>query len=1199
MRKIYFFLLSTVLCVYSFAQAPIATVDRVNGTGPTATDHVASMSAVGLTRGAGVIKAFSPSNIAFASNNYTIGGNLNDAIANGDYIQWSIKANTGFEIALEDIDIRLRRNDNGPENWQLYYSLDGFTTPESGVPIAGPQTIINSRTNFNLATLTGGNLSITSGVSGTITFRIYAWGAINSLGDFRVVGQPSWAISAVLPEPGIRMTGTILAPAFPISIDSDIIIEPSVPAGQNIDYTLYAAPSGLNFSNSIPLGGFTIRDGGASSPDSDSEPTVLEAIEFAVSNSENIAALAILTAGPPPFFFPLPVAEVTTVSALTSFTGLNLVAPDDGLGFFYVAATFKPTVTDNEQIQITVSEAVTSSVGSSLFTDADAGAAATSIVGDDNRIEVSLSQFEFVQQPTDGNMFEIMLPYPQIYAVDANGNLDVDATFPSLSVISNPSASLIPETYAMADGMAVLSNVVFTDTETGVRLVASSGSFSGTSDPFDINGPLVPIIEQNFDTTTDWTYTTSTFGDASTWAAQTGHFNEIALADATPLDNVFFADAVFGENNVDASGNVRGLLTFADIDVSGFSDMRIEFDWQVIGYANNINDLEYIVRLNGVNSSVWQKIFDGNTNSTVNDGQGRANIAIPNGTSTVGLLVRVTNSFSTGYAGFDNFKITRPFSGLIYTAADGWKDNQSPTASTGALDALVVDGTYNLSGNVQINNFFIEPGAATVIPVAQSLTVNGDLVSEGTLELNSSSNTYSSLIVNGSSVGEVTYYRHVNQLAASGTTSGQNDLIAAPVTSAAQDFLALRTANPDLASGTIGGVPSFLFGPFDNNSNLYINYTAANDSDPVEAGIGYRTASTQPGGSPFTFTGAVETNASPVAITQGSASIFNLIGNPYPSYISLAGFLAANNSEFEPLTAGVYGYDGDALDGFRIWNQAFSDLNPNAIITPGQGFLVSSKVGGGLIAFPPSIRTQGTADDFIPGRAATQIVHLKLKLNNSTKQYFTEFYFTDAASSGFDVGYDTAVLGTVTDFGMYSHLVENHSGTDFAVQSLAYNALENISIPLGIHANAGEQITISIEESNLPEDVMVYLEDRLTQSYTRLDEVAFSMSSGTPLSGTGRFYITLGRAALSTTDDVFRHLTIYTLAAPKRIRVEGQLRTKSSLHVIDLQGRVVKTAVLYADNSSHDIDVSDLNTGVYVVQVQNSAGTSSQKVILR
>ena len=70
--------------------------------------------------------------------------------------------------------------------------------------------------------------------------------------------------------------------------------------------------------------------------------------------------------------------------------------------------------------------------------------------------------------------------------------------------------------------------------------------------------------------------------------------------------------------------------------------------------------------------------------------------------------------------------------------------------------------------------------------------------------------------------GEVRYNRHVNQVANPGSSTGQNDLISAPVTNANQTFLAFRTANSDLASGEINEVPSYLFGPYDNN-NTYVN----------------------------------------------------------------------------------------------------------------------------------------------------------------------------------------------------------------------------------------------------------------------------------------------------------------------------------------------------------------------------------------
>jgi hypothetical protein len=588
MKQTYFMLLCLFSITFGFAQAPITTIDRLNGPGPTATDNVASVSSIGLTRGAGLNQAGADGLAAFISNNYsnTPPGDLAAAQANDDYLQWSVTANTAFEVTVDDIDIRLRRNDNGPSNWQIFWSTDGFATP--GNPVASPETLAaNTTTIFNLATINGGNLGITSGVSGTITFRLYAWGAVANNGQLRVIRVPAWSISPAVTEPGIRLIGSATTSSTN-SIESDIIASTGVPVQQNIDYTTYSATSGLNLFNSVPLGEFTIRDGGATSPDADTDPTILESIEFIVANSENIAALAIFETSSP--FFP--VAEITTVTGLTTFSGLNLVAPDDGTKAFFVSATFKATVTDNEQVQLTVNTVTGAATGSSLFTASDAGGAATSIAGDDNRIEVDATRFDFGQQPTDGNVLELITPFPTILAADANGNQDLDVNLTGITVTGG---SVVLETYDMTNGLAILNNVVFTNTESGVTITANSGGLSGVSVPFNVDGPLINIAQQNFDTETGWSYSSSLalFGDATSWADNTGHFNEIALADAAPLDFQLFDTEIFGENNVNSTPNSFRTLTFSDIDVSGSNDVSIFFDWQVNGYQNNANDLQY------------------------------------------------------------------------------------------------------------------------------------------------------------------------------------------------------------------------------------------------------------------------------------------------------------------------------------------------------------------------------------------------------------------------------------------------------------------------------------------------------------------------------------------------------------------------------------------------------------------------------
>src|SRR5690606_10876516 len=142
------------------------------------------------------------------------------------------------------------------------------------------------------------------------------------------------------------------------------------------------------------------------------------------------------------------------------------------------------------------------------------------------------------------------------------------------------------------------------------------------------------------------------------------------------------------------------------------------------------------------------------------------------------------------------------------------------------------------------------------------------------------------------------------------------------------------------------------------------------------------------------------------------------------------------------------------------------------------------------IVFTPSMRRTDSTDDFVPGRLSENTnVHLKLQAAIGTSTYKTDFYFNDNSTSGYDARYDASVFGSnAANKSMYSHLVQNNTGVDMAIPSLAYTALgSDISVPLGINVPQGQQVTVSIAESNLPPTIDVYLEDAVNNSFTLLN----------------------------------------------------------------------------------------------------------------
>jgi hypothetical protein len=750
--------------------------------------------------------------------------------------------------------------------------------------------------------------------------------------------------------------------------------------------------------------------------------------------------------------------------------------------------------------------------------------------------------------------------------------------------------------YSVVNGIAILNTIMFTEKETVTTIIAFGGVGFVTSNSFNINGPLLTIAQQDFDgTTPEWSYTSNVSSFDNGWG--NGYYGVIDSAIASPLDNALFSNNIFGENDLDNGTDGTGgyaILTFDTTDVSFFDNVTLSFDWDIEGYDENNDDAQYRLILDGVNQS-YEFLLNGNDG--IESNQGTVKVNIDNSVTTVALQVRVRNDGLTGYSGFDNFKLVSEFDGLLYTD-NGWSPNQ-PSSTTGSDNVYVLDGEYTIGNDIQANNFYINAGAITSISSQRSLTAFGTIYNQGTLELNSTSTGYSSVIVDNIK-GEVIYNRHVNQFADAGTDTGQNDLISAPVTDSNQTFLALRTANADIPSGTISGVPSYLFGPFNNDQNNYTNYTTSDDTSLIESGIGYRTASIVDGGSTFEFVGTVETGSVVVPINIGTSSIFNLVGNPYPSYITLSEFLSENSASFNPSHSGVYGYIGNVDNGFRVWNQAYSDAFPSAKMAPGQGFQVSSPSGGANITFTPAMRIKGTQDDFIAGRSTNlNLANLTLQVEKANALASTDIYFNDNASLSMDSGYDSEMFeANAPAFSIYSHLVQDNLGKNMAAQSVSYSDLENVTIPLGINIEQGVQGTVSISESFIPEGTIVTLEDNVNNTFTNLLEGDYVFTPSTSLTDTGRFYLHFAtQSTLSDSDNLLNGLEIYAIS--KTITIKGLLESETTFNLYDVQGRLVNTTELNSRNTQNSVDVSNLSAGIYVVQLQNNAGTRTQKVIIK
>lgn len=523
-----------------------------------------------------------------------------------------------------------------------------------------------------------------------------------------------------------------------------------------------------------------------------------------------------------------------------------------------------------------------------------------------------------------------------------------------------------------------------------------------------------------------------------------------------------------------------------------------------------------------------------------------------------------------------------------------WSPTDPNNVSSNNDTIVVMDGEAVISMDTTIDVITVEAGAALTVNSGITLTAN-------TTTLRSTSQMYSSLILDGSLTGTINYQRHVN-VNGSGET-GSNDLISAPLTG--QEFDDFALANPNiLNNGTI-----YLFGPYDKVTGEYLTYEGSSTAT-LDPSIGYRAASNDNG--TFTFTGTANNGTiSHNIINSGPTEAeWNLVGNPYPSYLNVQAFLnhevstGVKNIDLMDIgTAAIYGYDGSALDGWNIYNLA--NTTPSTLIAPGQGFFVSAdptNVPLFDLEFTPAMRSTGTSDDFILGRSSNSnnSVLSHLILSSTSNSSSTSIYFIEGTTRGLDPGYDASEFnGTAGEFSIFTNLVEDNLGHDIAIQSLPYNDFNDVIIPLGVKAQIGTSLAISLgDNSTLPNSVNVYLEDTLLNTLTLLNDSDYVFTSDTNLEGTGRFFLRYSNDTLTTPIFGLDDILIYSNNSSREIIIKGQLSELNNLTIYDIQGRLVKQKTLDNSNLINTVKVNTLSSGVYIVQLSNGSAIKTKKLII-
>ena len=537
----------------------------------------------------------------------------------------------------------------------------------------------------------------------------------------------------------------------------------------------------------------------------------------------------------------------------------------------------------------------------------------------------------------------------------------------------------------------------------------------------------------------------------------------------------------------------------------------------------------------------------------------------------------------------------------------GAKTSTAWNTSLGSGDNLTIDSPDNIviTGDEQINIITINSGASLTIEKTGSLTVGGNFTNNGTVKLQSDSNEFAAIKVTGTPTGNITYKRYVNTVG-----SNEWDLIGSPV--GGNNYISsFITANSGRLATNGSSPTAYAVGYYDNSGDSWTNYNSSsvvNNSTAFGPGKGYQMAHVS--GGVLDFTGTIPSTTVSESVVNNSASgrRWNLVANPFPSFINANDDADATNNFIDINTTPiddenylfVYGYDADGT-GYTPYGENYNNNDTAVYIAPGQGFFIAAESSvSSDVSFTTAMQTINGADDFITGDTSSDYgnqIQIRLYKQNLMIED-AHIYFNDDVTAELDPGRDAGDLNQSA--GLMSRLVENDQGVGFAIQELPTEIMNNCIIPLEVNTYANEEFKINLHMSTL-EGVYVYLEDTEEGTMTNLLEGDFVLTPTSDLEGVGRFFIHMTADTMSNEEVSTSMLNVYKETGASYITVEGLAtqsnETKVSLH--NVLGREVLSTSLNNNIGTQTISTVGLSAGIYVIGLESGSDRLTKKILIQ
>lgn len=721
-----------------------------------------------------------------------------------------------------------------------------------------------------------------------------------------------------------------------------------------------------------------------------------------------------------------------------------------------------------------------------------------------------------------------------------------------------------------------------------IRLVEANGCYEELMSPFyEVSGNCDPgifiseIMYNSPGTDDEWIEIYNNDGldiDISNWTIEYSG-GTFTFPSSTTISNDAHLTIALGSNGDGVYNNLNPFIP----DFNNLFGSPSNTDVKDINDTDNLGDDSGIITLKNVNGDIIDLV-------DYDDGD----YPITDGVDGHGRSYEFVNYFQNNSNTNSNWQASFLIGGSPkLKKAEYW---DSSLGDSNNLTILNYENIFIYVSDYIINDITINPGGSLTI-TRGSLTVNNNFTNNGTVTLNSDADEFASIIVGGTSSGDITYNRYVNTVG-----TDEWDLIGSPV-----DGLSINSFVTTNTTGTATlaqNGSAYAVGVYDNANDTWTNYTTSTvgAAGNFNIGKGYQMATTS--GATMTFTGTIATSNQTQSIINSfnsGGSRWNLVANPYPSYLNANtnthptnNFLSINSGVIDSNYSALYGYNADG-SGYTIYN----NTSGATYIAPGQGFFIAAASSTAAdLSFTEDMKTTTGDDDFIAGRLSNTNSEFYLKLyENENFIAETKFYFDVDLIPGLDIGYDAGALNQST--AIASRLVEEDQGIAMGINAMGSNSFDGTTIPLVVNKDDGVTFRISLEAATIPEETEVYLEDTQEATFTDLRAGDFTLTPQSELSGMGRFYLRIGNTILGNEEVEESYISIYKSKAENYIIIEGLANVnKANVKLYNLLSQELLSRDLETNISSQKIPTDGLTTGVYVVKLLVNGNTITKKVII-